>query len=224
MKDIPIRILNRIKRFWLIFLIVPIITGGLAYLFAQNAQSSYTATSEIMLGNFQKEGLTHQELMKDQMPNEAFLEKLSNQTGIDLDVKYLLSNLTVSPKAGRVLTFSISGNDSSKVEEEAQKVTDAFLKMSEDTYNQQKNLLTSQIDKVEAAETDSESQIDKEKFLFDLKGRMIDLTPTELNKEVSVATQATSPVRDALLGVIVGLLVSFALPIIPEFFIRNEEN
>ncbi|OCA88267.1 hypothetical protein A8F94_10735 [Bacillus sp. FJAT-27225] len=221
MNDMLKRIVNRFKKWWIVLLIIPLLTGAIGYFLAKGETETYTAKSEITLGNFSDRSITSSDLMAGRLSQEGFLQNLSNETGIQLDVDYLAENTAISTGAGRKIILTFTGTNLEKVKREAENLIKAFIQYSDEKYNGQREVLIEQINKLQ--QFSDEEDPNKYMNTWKMSDELENLTPTYLNKEVTVTTNSSSPVTNLLLGLVVGLFISLCIPFIPEFFIRNEE-
>jgi teichuronic acid biosynthesis protein TuaF len=218
--DFVKNIFNRMKRLAILLILLPILTAITAYFLQPNTSVSYTGTAEIMLGNFQKESLTHQELMRDQIPNRAFLAYLDEEHSLDMDVDFVASNLSVLAKPGKILEFTMSGSDKAKINEQLEVLIKGFIAESDKVQQEQITLIEEKIAEVEAINASNEELISKERFIYDLSEKLNTLEmPTVVNKEVQVATtDNNNPMQRAILGFLVGIMINIIILIFPELF------
>jgi len=218
--DFVKNVFKRMKRLAILLILLPILTAIIAYFLQTNTSVTYTGTTEVMLGNFQKEGLTHQELMRDQIPNRAFLTYLDEQHNLNLDIDYVLSNLTVSSKPGKVLEFSMVGSDKLKVINQLELLTQGFLKESNRVQADEITLIEGKIAEIEEINASTEELISKERFLYDLNDKLKSIQmSTVLNKDVQViSADSNNPTQRAVLGFLIGVMINIVILIFPELF------
>lgn len=222
--DFVKNIFNRIKKLAILLVLLPILTGVIAYFLQSKTPVSYSGSAEIMLGNFEKEGLTHQELMRDQIPNRAFLTYLNEEHNLNMDVDFVSTNLSILDKPGKVLVFSMSGSEKAKIEEQLGLAIKGFIEESDRVQQEQIKLIEDKIADVEAIDASVEERISKERFIYDLseKRNTMEMS-TVLNKEVEVApVNGNNPMERAILGLLVGIMINIVIIVFPELF-REEK-
>jgi teichuronic acid biosynthesis protein TuaF len=212
-------LVNRFKKLAILLLLIPVLTGAVAYFFETRVPTTYIATSEVLLGNFQRDGLTNQNLLKDQISSRAFQENINEKYNLDMDVDFVTSKLKVESKPGKILVFSLLGDNEDKVESELSLVIEGFLKESNNVQQESIMLIEERLRTVNSIQPSESEAIAKEEFLYQLESKLMDLeVGTELNQPVTILQVKNDPYKRGVLGVIVGVMLSLSLLVFPELF------
>lgn len=218
MKNIINSLFKRFKRLAVLLILIPILTGAIAFIFESREPTTYIGTAEVMLGTFDNESITDQDLMKDQVGSRAFLERINNNHNLGMDVDYVSSKVKVELKPGKFLAYSLVGDNKEKVEKELSLAVEGFLKESKRV--QQGLITVAEKGIAEAGKIESENEdITKVALVHQLQEDLINLQMgTELNKPVTVVENNNDPFKLGVLGLIVGLMISLAILVLPEIF------
>ncbi|AYA78032.1 hypothetical protein DOE78_22985 [Bacillus sp. Y1] len=222
MNTIVKQVVARIRKLLILLLLIPILTMGISYFMEAKAPSTYTATATVLLGNFQNERITNQDWMETSM-STGFLEKLKIRSNSDYDVNEIKGRLSVSKVGKGSIKFQYSGESAEEAEATLTDILDGFLAISNDVYEPKKKLVDSLLqqvntsDKIEDIEVNFEA-IDSIGEVGQLGLTSVDLAPTEIVEPIQVATSYNDPVKRAVFGLLLGIMLDIFLLAIPELF------
>jgi hypothetical protein len=219
MNKIIISLVNRFKKLAILLLLLPVLTGAISYFIESREPTKYIATSEILLGTFQNNGLTDKDLMKEQVPTRAFLRVIDEKYNLGMDVEFVSNHLKVDLLPGKILAFSLASNNESEVEEQLSLVIEGFLLESENVQQNSIKLIEEKLRTIQSINPSDKEVIAKEQFIYSLESKLFDLRlGTELNKPVTITVDSNDSIKMGLLGGIVGLMLSLSILVFPEIF------
>lgn len=224
MNELLKRILYRAKKLAVVLLLIPILTAGLGYVFAEKQPASYIAEAEIMLGNYGQDTRNNPSLMKKRLTSDLFIEKINENYNLDLDIKKLESGLSVEETvSNKTLKFSFIDQNKKVAEETLTKFVDGIMRESEEWLERKKTRLEDNIKDMEKDDSEMEPAT-KQKVLSDLYDEYEELEDTLVTKDVTVSpSNFISPVQRAIFGLLIGIILSTLILIMPELF-RKEKN
>lgn len=212
------RIVNRIKKFIIVLLIVPILVGILSYVLTKKSAVTYTASSEVVLGNFQNEKLTNIGSLSELLKTQDYLEKLNLSPD---EIQILHDSLSITPnKETYDVLFALSGKNQSMVNKALTDFTNGFLRESDRVYNVYKSNLQQNITTLQSVEgtSSNDNGVMKQDSLLDRQKELLGLRQTVLKEPVSLDSSHHSPSKRAILGVLVGIIFDIFLIVVPEIF------
>lgn len=224
MKSYLDSIYKRFKKYIWILLLIPILTAGISYILEARTPETYTAYSEIALGNFEYVRMTEPRTVKDFLANKAYLDKLDEKYDFSMPTKELSKQLTIGEKPGKILTLTLVGNDEETVEKSLNEVTEAYVKESDEKQAEMKALFEGKIEKLKSLPDANESAVEKQKFLTDLELKIEDMRDTDINEEVTIKNTIGEPLKRAIFGFLVGFIISVFILVLPEFLKREEKE
>jgi teichuronic acid biosynthesis protein TuaF len=220
------RLLKRARKLALLLLLLPLLTGAAAYVFAKKAPITYEATAEVMLGSFENAYLTNPVKMKNVIPSDSFLEEINDKYNTGFNIADVQSKLNIVPSnAENTLKFSYRDRNEAKAEETLSKIIDAFLEESNKKLNEKIQLTINDIEDLNRTSTQVES-IDKITERHKLNQQLLDYElKTKILNGVNVGVaNPISPVQRAVLGFLVGLILSIFILVLPELFISTKQE
>ncbi|MDN4072009.1 hypothetical protein [Fictibacillus terranigra] len=216
MKEITESILHRFKKLFILLLLIPVLTTVIAYFMAAKAPSSAQATAKIKLGQAENSMLNTPESAKEYLASDEFLSSIK---GLNKDEeKAMKEKLQVAPETDTIITLTLADENKGKAKSQLKSVVKAFMTERNHQTEQWKTTLEDQIKKVEGTEVTGEGTIKKEEYLFDLKTRAMKIKEPKLLEKVDTAEMAGDPKRKAVLGLLVGLMLSASILLLPEIF------
>jgi teichuronic acid biosynthesis protein TuaF len=224
MNELLKRILYRAKKLAVLLLLIPILTAGIGYIFAEKQPASYIAEAEIMLGSYEQDTRNNPALMKKKLTAERFIEKLNENYDLDLDIDELKSRLLVEETVtNKTLKLSFNDRDKKAAEQTLTKFVDGFMLESDEWLENKKNRLETLIEEAESNESEAEPAT-KQEVLSKLYDQYEELEDALVINDVTVsAGNFVSPVQRAIFGLLIGIILSALLLLLPELF-REEKN
>ncbi|MDM5200729.1 hypothetical protein QUF79_22160 [Fictibacillus enclensis] len=216
MKEITESIWHRFKKFFILLLLIPILTTVIAYFLASREPGTSQADAKIKLGSAENSTLNTPDSAKEYLLSDEFLRSVK---GLSKDEeKELKEKLQVVPETDTIITLSLSDENKNKAKSQLKSVVKAFMNESSNQSEKWRTTLDHQIKKVEGTEVSGEGTIKKEEYLFDLKTRMLKIKDPKLLEKVDTTDTNANPKRKAILGLLVGLILSASLLLLPEIF------
>lgn len=222
MNTLIYRVVSRMRKLLIVLIIIPILTMGISYFMEAKAPTTYTATSTILLGNFQNERLTSQDWVETSI-STGFLEKLKKRTNSNYDVKEIKGRLTFTKVGKSSVKFQYTGESAEEAESTLSDIVEGFLAISNDVYEPKKKLVERLVEQVNNAEGIEDIEVigDALDSLGDV-GQLgltsVDLDRTEISEPVEVATSYNAPVKRAVFGLLLGIMLDLFILAIPELF------
>jgi teichuronic acid biosynthesis protein TuaF len=219
LKQMGLSIIHRLKRFFILLLIIPLITAGIAFFMEMGKETTYTASAPFELGNFENELLTGASKVKELYQSKTYLEKVKENTELDYSIEDLKNGLNIDATQEGMVVFKYTSPDKEKAEQIVQGITDYFEERSEDKFNEKLTLLKDFEKKVEKTEEARGYLVEEEfEFLDDTKMTIENIRETRLLEEVSSEASYKNPLKRAVFGFLVGVMLSLFLLIVPELF------
>ncbi|MEH7384296.1 hypothetical protein V7147_02610 [Bacillus sp. JJ1521] len=221
MKNILNRIKNRAKRLLWVMILLPIITGVIGYIFESQQPVTYTATAEIILGNFENERYTDQKFASDKLKTKEYIKKIQEKEGLpDTWVSEVLGKLQVSPLATKMIVLSYTSTDQIRGEEIVNIVKDYFLSESNKKFSDKQEHYAKVIKELDKVDTsgDALASINKIENYDKADINLLNLQATELSEDVKVNVNQPNPMNRATLGFLLGLMINIIILVTPEIF------
>jgi teichuronic acid biosynthesis protein TuaF len=231
MNELLKRILYRAKKLAVLLLLIPILTAGIGYIFAEKQPASYIAEAEIMLGSYEQDTRNNPAIMKKKLTAERLIEKLNENYDLDLDIEVLKSKILIEETVTNK-TLKLSFNDQDKIvaEQTLTKFVDGIMLDSEEWIENRRNRLKESIKRLEDSIENAESNAAEvepsttEEILSKQYDQYEELEDALIINEVSVSpSNFVSPVQRAIFGLLIGIIISALVLLLPELF-REEKN
>jgi teichuronic acid biosynthesis protein TuaF len=217
MIDILIRIKNRAKR-WMLFLIIfPLVTAGIAYILENQTSPVYTAKSIVELGNFENERLTDPKALQKLLKSTAFLEEIKEKQDANFNVADVKGRLAVNQGDGKIIELQITGPDKAEGEATLESVVEGFINLSKELYDHKVEIVNTSIKNAEES-TSPDEVAKRAEVLYELNMVLTDLRETKELEPVTVSGEYKNPVKRAIFGLLLGLMLNIVLLITPELF------
>jgi teichuronic acid biosynthesis protein TuaF len=201
------RIISRFKKLFILLLLIPVVLGVLGYFLGMNQETSSKATAAIMLGEFESFEYTDTGAVQEFFKNPKDLKYLKDQYNLSYNPDELAGKTNPVIKPGKVIELEYSADSKEKAEKVLKELVDSFLDESEKIYSVEKDGWEKEYKKT----TDQNA-------LFSIKDKLNKLTKSEIHKEVSVEEKSKNPMRQAILGFLIGLMFSITILLAPEVF------
>jgi len=212
---------ERFKKYFWLFLLLPILTAGISYVLEYSSPVSHSAKSEIALGNFEYDRITEPVTVKDFLTNVAYLRQLDEEYGFSMPVEDIADNLVVGEEPGKLLTLRLDGNDEKLVSDTLSDLTEAFITESDKVKEERTAFFNEKIKRLQELPDNPESMVDKEQFIYELELNLMNMRDTVINKPVTVSTAAGDPLQRTIFGLLIGIALSVTLLLIPEFLRKD---
>lgn len=214
---------QRIKKFAILFLLLPILTGSIAYVFAKNAVPSYTARAKVELGNFENTGLTDPKFVQERLLSKSYLEELHRNFKTPMKPAQIKEALQVSFGNTPMIALELTGADEKTVRQTLNAVVEGFVSTSNELYEKKYKLLKEKIEAVKSIET-TEELIAKQELLYNLELTLTDLRPTKVIEPVAMSQSGTSVSKRVVLGFLLGLMADICILFFFEVFRKTEDR
>ncbi|MBD1382996.1 GumC domain-containing protein [Metabacillus arenae] len=215
MKEIFNRMLERTKKLLVFLVILPVLTGSIAFFFELQRPTTYTAEAKLELGNFQNDRLTNPELLKEIMTSDTYLGNVINEHNLEAGVEEIQSNLLYEVDNNKIITLSYKGQNQETAEKVLDGVISTFLEESNDVFEAKEKLYEEDLKEVAKIETEYE-KVAKAELLTKLKNENIDIQETYILNPIDTTSSYQNPAKRAVFGVIIGLMVSSLFVVLPE--------
>ncbi|MCE4050619.1 MULTISPECIES: hypothetical protein [Bacillaceae] len=216
MKDSIKRIVGRLKKYIWAILIICVAMPILGWFMPTgNGQSEYTSEAIIKLGNYETSYLTNADQLVSLLSNEASFKQILP----DVWEEEVTDKLAVSSTPSKLLVLSLTG----KTEEEALNnlttIVDGFMKLDQSSFEEKSTIIESSIQALETENASSDTIVDQQRFLYELKNEKLGLEQAILIKDVYVKGQIVEASAEdrVILGALLGIMASILILITPEF-------
>ncbi|MGG4471060.1 hypothetical protein ABER68_24005 [Paenibacillus alvei] len=216
MKDSIKRIVGRLKKYICAILIICVAMPILGWFMPTgNGQSEYTSEAIIKLGNYETSYLTNADQLVSLLSNEASFKQILP----DVWEEEVTDKLAVSSTPSKLLVLSLTG----KTEEEALNnlttIVDGFMKLDQSSFEEKSTIIESSIQALETENASSDTIVDQQRFLYELKNEKLGLEQAILIKDVYVKGQIVEASAEdrVILGALLGIMASILILITPEF-------
>ncbi|WNF22636.1 hypothetical protein [Mesobacillus jeotgali] len=222
-KNFLTSVFMRFKKYWLIFVMVPVLTAAISFLtpnFQEKAPSEYTASSEIYLGKFDSKEYNDPALAIELMRSSKFLNGFLKAGKYDLDKIELREDLIITKTSTNSIRVDVKHEDEKRAQQILDDIINQFLFKSEQAYDAKLTLLNETIQDLNGIPKDSEAIVDKQRFLFELETKKNTWTPPALTDTPEIVSEeignTISPVNRLILGFLIGLVAAILLLLTPE--------
>lgn len=209
------RTLSRLKKYMPVYILIPVLTCGIAYWMALQSKPLYEAKAKISLANFEESTLSSPEKMKDYMMSEPFLARVKK---LKEPAAAIQSRFQAVPEGLKTVNLSLKGSENA--ENELRAIVTQALKESDEEKKRWTTLIDQKIDALKAVRATDEGKVMQQKFLFDLEEKRLKVKGIEVITPVTMTNIDDNPKQRAILGLLVGLMISGSLLLLPEVFRR----
>ncbi|WNB92700.1 hypothetical protein [Bacillus sp. NEB1478] len=212
MKETFNSIINRLRKWFILLILIPFLAAGAAYMFQKKGPSSYTANAEIQLANFDKDSnqldYTDAEYAKTYITSDTFIEKLEKKDS-SIDPGDIKSKVSFIIKPAKVLGLSYTGKNPKEAKETLELVVNQYI----DDSKKAKEDITKFY---EDSKSQAGPQKPKTKSEYDLI--IFGLHEAKEIKQVNIETVQESAKNKTVFGFLIGLIISFMILLLPEVF------
>ncbi|MDR7073169.1 Wzz/FepE/Etk N-terminal domain-containing protein [Fictibacillus barbaricus] len=212
MKETLDRILARLKKWFILLILIPILAAGAAYLFQKEGPSSYTANAEIQLATFDKDSnqfdYTDAEYAKTYITSDKFIEKLKKEDS-NIDPGNIKSKVTFVIKPAKVLGLSYTGKNAKEAKKTLELVVNQYINDSKDAKEDIEKFYKN-------SKSEAGPQKPKTKSEYDII--IFGLHEAKVLKNVDIDTVQESAKTKTVFGFLIGLMISFMILLLPEVF------
>ncbi|MGG1630934.1 hypothetical protein [Rossellomorea sp. NRS-1567] len=219
-------IIHRFKKLFILLCIIPIVTAGIAFFMEMGKETTYTASTKIELGNFENQKHTSAKVIKDTYPTEEMIKKIIKETNLKYSVEEVKKGLKIEEEGSNTISFKYTSVNKKKAEEITNAITEYFLKVSNELYTSKKEAIDNSLKNLEKLNDldDSKAIVDREIFLSEQTITKLNLRGNNLLEPVSITTDYNNPLKKAVFGFLVGIMLSLFILLIPELFKEYREE
>lgn len=223
-KRFLIRIVKRIKKYWIILVAIPILMSAVAFWASDSSddrlKGPFTSNAEVYLGTFDYNEYIEPERAIETVKSSRFLNQAIEELDLEVDKTYLQENLNVTKVSSKSIRFSITGDTEEASNAIIGKITDFYIGKSKEAYNKRLALLNQKIKDVESIPDNTEAAVEKEKYLYELETKKSEwAAPEIINPPELVSEEANSGIskkNKVILGFLIGIMASMFLVLMPE--------
>ncbi|MCY8066116.1 hypothetical protein MOB77_03845 [Bacillus haynesii] len=216
------RIAGRVKKYIVAIIALPLILGLVGYFMPKGsvAPSDYTATVTISTGNYGEAKYNNAKQVPLLLKNEAFLKDIFPEIPEE-DLAQLKDDLAIEIRTDSLFNLSYTGPDKQETLDTLGKIKDAYMKGDKALFSKREEVIEKNIKALEGETVSADSKVDKQRFLYELETSKLDMKAAEeIEPLIVLDNQAAgmSPKKRAVLGVLIGLALSFFIIVVPEVF------
>ncbi|MDA7025503.1 hypothetical protein PJ311_02625 [Bacillus sp. CLL-7-23] len=215
------RIVGRAKKYIVPILALPLVLGLLGYIFPKgNSPSNYKASVTISTGNYGDPLYTKTKEVSVLFKSEPFLKEVFPEMDEE-ELTDMKDKLLVEIRSDTVFNLSYLGADQKETFTVLEKIRDTFFKKDKNQFLKREQVIDKNIKALKNESVSHDSKVDKQRFLYDLETRKLEMKAAE---EIEPLTALDSggvgmtPKKRAVLGVLIGLALSFFIIVVPEVF------
>lgn len=224
------RVGTRMVRFWLVLLIVPLVTAAVSYFVNQGNEpvdpknSMVKAYVEIDLGNFDSVKYNTSTAAVNYIKSTNFVNKVISQKKLEVGLVDLKQNMIVSPSGDNALVISYTSLGAENTEKILKSISETFYEESAEQYAEKLKLIKNSIEKLKDQEVPKEELVEKEEFLYDLQEKELYWEEPIVSQVFSLDETTTkveaqnSPSYYIIFGLLVGIILSLIGVLTPELF------
>jgi len=215
---------ERMNKYFLLLLAATILLGVIGWFLPVGKEKSrYQAEAVITLGSYKNPDLNDPKkvvtlLTKNDSFYEEHLENLWQEKNVSIR-----TNLLVTATTDNMIKLSYTDDSKEISTQVLSEITGAFMSMDRGRFQQKKGIIQESIEALNNETVAPEGKVDQQRFLYELETALYDIKPAELLKpadknEIITENRAFNSKERAVLGVLLGLTLSFFWIVIPEFF------
>jgi teichuronic acid biosynthesis protein TuaF len=219
-------IAQRAKKLLLLLIIIPLLTAAVSYYLESKKPTTYTAVSTIEVGNFNNERLADPVVIETQLNTTKSLEQIKKITNGNFDVDHVKSRLLVtspSPTEKKIIKFQYTGTDKKEVETTLHDLALGYEKLRNEEYQSKNDNLEENKEILNLVDSDAlknaADQPDVIAKFAEVNNSIGGITyykTTVLDQSVSASY--SNPLKRALFGIILGLMLNVVILVTPELF------
>ncbi|MFN2744465.1 MULTISPECIES: teichuronic acid biosynthesis protein TuaF [Bacillus] len=222
MNDLIKRIAGRIKKFFVLIIALPLVLGLFGYFMPKGeaAPSDYTATVTISTGNYGEAKYNNAKDVPLLLKNEPFLKEIFPEMEEE-DLAELKDELAIEIRTDSLFNLSYTGPDKEETLSILEKIKNAYMEADKALFSKREEVIEKNIKALEGETVSADSKVDKQRFLYELETSKLDLKHAEEIEPLTVLDNESaglSPKKRAVLGVLIGLALSFLIIVVPEVF------
>ncbi|TYS12932.1 hypothetical protein FZC78_22735 [Rossellomorea vietnamensis] len=223
----------RFKKYAIFLLILPILTGVLAFFATDegdgspSGRSSYFAKVTIDLGEFNDPQFNEANNVKNLISSTAFLQKLpDNQSNTLMEIEDIQLSLDIENVYDEQVIIKLIGSEEERTLATLEGIVDHFIERSDARYDEWTGLINQSIEDLEETEVAAEEAATRQELLFNLRENLFFTKQAEVIEPVTLVTegggrsdgQPANPFTNVIFGLIIGFMLSLFLVLLPEVF------
>jgi teichuronic acid biosynthesis protein TuaF len=214
---------ERINKYFLLLLTATILLGVIGwFLPVGKEKSSYQAEAVITLGFYKNPDLNDPKRVVTLLTNAPFYEEHLENLWQEKN-EFIRTNLLVTATTDNMIKLSYTDDSKEISTQVLSEITGAFMSMDQGKFQQKQGIIQESIEALNNETVAPEGKVDQQRFLYELKTALYDIKPATLLKpadknEIITENRAFNSTERAVLGVLLGLTLSFFWIVIPEFF------
>lgn len=137
------------------------------------------------------------------------------------DLAQLKDDLVIEIRTDSLFNLSYTGPDKQKTSDTLEKIKDSYMKGDKALFSKREEVIENNIKALEGETVSADSKVDKQRFLYELETSKLDMKAAEEIEPLTVLDNQVvgmSPKKRAVLGVLIGLALSFFIIVVPEVF------
>lgn len=213
------RIAGRSRKYLWLLLVLPILLGGIGWsLPVGNEPSIIRAEAIISLGNYQNEDFNQAKNVVMLLSHAPFYKENLAHIGEENGVP---SQLTVSAVNEQMVKLVYSDSSAHQAANKVNEIAQAFLAIDQQEFAEKKRIIENTIAATEQVQVSEDAKVDQKRFLYELETAQHGLKHATLLKEAHpeelvVESQILSSRDRAVLGVLIGVCITFLIMVLPE--------
>ncbi|ALC82512.1 MULTISPECIES: teichuronic acid biosynthesis protein TuaF [Bacillus] len=213
------RIGVRIKKYIVFLIVLPLLLGIVGYFISPSVQTNEnTASITIKTGSYNDASLNDTKEIPVLLTSDSFLKETFPDFSSE-QVEEVKQKLMIEIQSNHLFQLSYQGEDSSEI---LKKISETFMAKDQKLFSSKQSVIQSNIEELENEAVSDDSKVDKQRFLYELETTMLTIEPAQtiypLTAEEETKSAGMSAKKRVVLGVLIGLAISFCLVVVPEIF------
>ncbi|MDU0070356.1 MULTISPECIES: teichuronic acid biosynthesis protein TuaF [Bacillus] len=220
MKHLMKRIAGRIKKYIVPIIALPLVLGLFGYFMPKGAAApaDYTASVTISTGNYGESLYNNAKEIPLLLKNDPFLKEVFPEMDEE-ELASIKEELVIDIRSDSLFNLSYTGPDKEETLNVLEKIKDAYMKEDKKLFLKRDQVIEKNIKALEGETVSADSKVDKQRFLYELETNRLDLKAAEEIEPLTALDNVAggmSPKKRAVLGVLIGLALSFFIVVVPE--------
>ncbi len=214
---------ERIKKYFLLLLSITILLGVIGWLLPVGKEkSNYSVEAALTLGSYNNSDLNDPKEVITLLTTAPFYEEHLKDLWEEKSTE-IRTNLHVTAGPNNMINLTYSDQSEAITVKVLHEITNAFMAIDKDKFLEKKHIIQESLEAIMNAKVGPDAKVDQQRFLFELKTTDYDIKPATLLKsadmnEINTENRAFNSKERAVLGILLGVTLSFLWIVFPVLF------
>jgi teichuronic acid biosynthesis protein TuaF len=211
---------ERMNKYILILLSFTILLGVLGWLLPVGKEgSNYALEAALTLGNYKNPDLNDPKRVIDLLTHAPFYEEHLK----DLKFEEISTNLQVTAGPNNIINLSYLDHSEESTAKVLNEITSAFMAIDQEKFQEKQTIIQESLEAITNIQVGPEAKVDQQRFKYELETAQYDIKPATLLKpadinDINTENRAFSSTERAVLGILLGVTLSFFWLVFPVIF------